>query len=67
MPEQEKTTQQVFRLGLGHNKWIVVLPSGVFVNPTIPDCLPEIIKALEARLGPTRIAEFDHIEYLGCG
>ena len=59
--------QQVFRLGNGQNKWLVVLPVGVRVSTLVPGCLPAIAEAVRAKYGSSGILEWDHVEYLGRG
>ncbi len=70
-PEERRHQEQhVFRLGLSHNKWIIVMPVGwQFIN--IAKSLPEIVVELERRdklrCGYTHVKVFDHVEYLGKG
>lgn len=60
----EDGKQCVYRIGVGHNKWIIVMPT-TYVHKLIPECLPEITKELKRKYGEHAITEFDHVEYLG--
>jgi len=58
--------QIVYRVGLGHNKWIVVLPPGEG-GRNLEDDLVLIQSRLIRTVGDFAITQFDYVEYLGRG